>query len=398
MNKQRATFWLLPLSLILFAGCGGEKEDAHDTSNDHHAEETQTNRVVLKLASIREIGLELVPVQEKEISGSITAPAVLTADQDLEAQVGTLVPGRVSKVFVRLGDRVRKGQPLMQIEGLEIGEIKARYIQAKAQLDFAAATLERQKLLAGEKIGSQKSLQEAQAAYDQAVAGFQAEDKRIHSIGLTDAEVLDGGGGPDGTDHTAGTLAIPSPIDGTVVERNVVIGQLVDESATAFRVIDHALLWADGQVFEKDLAHLSGKPDITLKTTAWPGELFRGRLSYVGEIVDGPTRSVTVRAEIKNPDRRLKSGMFAEMTIPIHAAHKGLAVPAEALIREDGGTLLFVAIDDTTFALRQVEPGLVSGEEVEIRSGLRAGERVAGKGVFYLRSEWKKGEFAEDEH
>ncbi|HOT97392.1 MAG TPA: efflux RND transporter periplasmic adaptor subunit [bacterium] len=390
------------LGLLFLAGCDSENKggaEQGEAVNPAKAVEQSTpaNRVILHPASIREIGLEVVEVRESLIAGSVTAPAVLTASQDFEALVGTLVPGRVSRVFVRLGDHVRKGEPLMEIEGLEIGEIKARYIQAKAQHDFAAANLERQKILAGENIGSRKSLQEAQAAYDQALAGFEAEDRRIHSAGLSDAEVLGSSENNPGTDHTAGTLVIRSPIDGTIVERNVVIGQPVDEAATAFRVLNNAVLWADGHLFEKDIAGLAGKPEVTITTTAYPGERFTGRITYIGAVVDPQTRSVQIRAEIRNPDLRLKSGMFAEMTIPVHTAHKGLVVPAESLLREQGATFLFVARDDTTFELLQVEPGISSGEAVEILRGLQAGERVAGKGSFYLKSEWKKGEFAEEE-
>ena len=395
MNIRIWAAGILGLPLLLLAGCSRDT-DGDKPNREAGEQRTPVNQVVLKPASIREIGLDVVEVREQIISGSITAPAVLAANQDLEALIGTLIPGRVSRVFVRLGDHVRKNGPLMEIEGLEIGEIKARYIQAKAQLDFAAATLERQKTLTGENIGSRKSLQEAQAAYDQALAGFQAEDQRIHSIGLSDDEVL-GDGSAAGTDHTAGTLIIRSPIDGAVVERNVVTGQHVDESATAFRIVNSAVLWADGHLFEKDIADLEGKPEVTLTATAFPGEPFTGRITYIGEVVDAQTRSVQIRAEIRNPDRRLKSGMFAEMVIPIHTAQRGLVVPAESLVREDGAVYLFVARNATTFELRQVEPGISSGESVEIHNGLRAGEWVADKGTFYLKSEWKKSDFAEEE-
>jgi membrane fusion protein, heavy metal efflux system len=397
-NKMsKRMIWALALSIALLlggAGCGKEKKEEQHGEADH---EKQPNRVVLKLESVQDIGLEALTVREQSIAGSITAPAELRLNQDFEALVGTLVTGRVSKVFVRLGDHVRMGQPLMQIEGIEIGEIKASFIKAKAQLDYAAANLERQKTLTEEKISSQKSLQEAQAGYDQALAGFNAEDKRIHSVGLLDEELLSSGSGAESSEHTAGTLAIKSPIDGTVVERNVMIGQLVDEAANAFKVVNNSVLWADGQLFEKDLAFVSGKPEIIFSVTAYPAEKFSGRIIYIGEVVDDQTRTVQVRAEIKNTQRKLKSGMFGELTIPIHASKRGLAVPAESLVREGDTKYVFVAVDDTTFELRQVEPGVQAGETVEIRSGLRAGEKVAGKGVFYLKSEWKKSEFAEEE-
>ncbi len=397
MSKRMLWIHVLALfALLAAAGCASDPKEAPPESDVH---EHQANRVTLKRESMAAIGLEVVQVRERTLAGAISAPAVLEPNQDFEALVGTLITGRVSKVFVRLGDAVKKGQPLMMIEGIGIGEIQAQFIKAKAQLDYAGANLERQRTLAAEKISSQKSLQEAQAEYDKALADYTAEDKKIHSIGLDDQEVIGSRDkGTGGGDHTSGTLAIKSPIDGIVVERSVVIGQLVDESANAFRIMNSAQLWADGHLFEKDLPFVKGKPEILFSTTAFPGETFPGRLIYIAEVVDEQTRTVQVRAEISNRQRRLKSGMFGEMSIPIHESMQGLAVPAESVFKEHAAHYVFVAVNDSSFELRQVEPGIIANDEIEIRNGLRSGEKVASKGIFYVKSEWKKNEFAEDEH
>ena len=390
-------FGSLLCTLLLLAGCGRAPEAEQRQAPESAAAEA-ANRVVLRQTAIREIGLEIVTVQQRPLTGTITAPAELRPNQDREALVGTLVPGRVSEVLVRLGDRVRPGEPLMRVEGGEVGEIKARFIKAQAQRDFTAANLERQKLLAGEKIGSQKTLQEAQAAYDQALAEYHAEDRRIHAVGLDHGELegelaLAAAGG----EHRSGSLTITAPIGGVVVERSVVIGQAVDAGTTAFRIIDPSVLWADAQLFEKDLPLVAGQPEIRFQTTAWPGTAFTGRLIHIGEMVDEQSRTVLLRAEIANPQRLLKSGMFGEMVIPAGGRGRGLMVPAEALFREEGGWALFVALDDTTFVRRPVETGLAAGTETQINSGLREGERIVSRGAFYLRSELNKSEFAEEE-
>ena len=135
----------------------------------------------------------------------------------------------------------------MQLEGLEIGELKAVYLKAKSNIDYYKAVYERQKTLIEQNIGSQKSLQEAEANYEKATAEFNAEDKRIHAVGLSHEEVLEN----VALEHLAGILPIKSPINGIVTERNVVIGQLVEPNTNAFKVMNTSTLWADGQIYEK---------------------------------------------------------------------------------------------------------------------------------------------------
>ena len=386
---------MLVLSLILTAGC--ESENANQNS-ENDKNKSQNRTVKLSKELIKEIGLEIITAEEHTIAGVIKAPAELIPNQDFEALVGTLIKGRVNKVFVKLGDYVKKGQTLMQIEGVEIGEIKAQFIKAKAELDFAVANLERQKTLNEQKVGSKKSLQEAQAEYDKALAGFNAEDKRIHSIGLNDDDVIKFiHNGANGENHTGGILPVKSPIDGIVVERNVVIGQLVDETTNAFRVLNTSTLWADAQIFEKDIPFVQGKPAITLNVTAYPGEVFPGKIIYTGEVVDDQTRTIKVRAEVNNQNRKLKSDMFCEMSIPVGGNKKGIVVPAESIIKENNTDYVFVALSDTTFELRQVESGITANEQIEILNGIKSGEKIAGRGGFYLKSEMKKTEFAEEE-
>ena len=121
----------------------------------------------------------------KPLTGTLTAPAKVMTNQDNEAQIGSLVQGRVHQVFVKVGDYVKAGQILMTVEGLDVGEIKAGFLKQKQVIDYAKANYERQKKLFDEKIGSQKSLLESQAEYEKALAEYKAEDKKIHSVGLS---------------------------------------------------------------------------------------------------------------------------------------------------------------------------------------------------------------------
>ena len=375
---------------IALAGCAGDQKGKENTEPE--PQKGVAHIVTLNAETIDEIGLTISIAEASPIVGHMTIPAKLLPNQDFEAQVGSLVQGRVREVFVKVGDLVKEEQELMHIEGLEVGEIKSKFIKAKAQLKFAEANYERQKTLLEQNVGSQKVFLEAQSEYNKAMAEFNAEDKRIHSIGLADEDLLKfvEHSSPQKNDHSGGVLPIKSPIAGTVVERNVVIGQLVDASTTAFRIVNTSTLWADGQVYERDVPVLSGKPDVTLTVTAYPGEEFHGRVIYVSPVVDERTRTITIRASLPNRSGRLKPHMFGELHVPTAGTKNGLLIPAESVQKDGGDAYVFVATSDTTFERREVSIGSTFDSMVEVKGGITPGERVVTKGSFQLKSELMK--------
>ncbi len=389
---------LLIIGSLMAPGCGEESKD--DNTIEKH--ETKHEVITLTKKSASDIGLTLFTVKIEPLTGTLTAPARVIPNQDLEAQVGSLMQGRVHQVFVKVGDYVKAGQTLLTVEGLDVGTIKAGFLKAKATLDYEKVNYERQKKLFDEKIGSQKALLECQAEYEKALAEYKAEDKRIHSVGLNDEDVTNE---KTGDEHTSGTLPIKSHIDGVVVERNVVIGQFIDATTNAFKVINTNSVWVDGQIYEKDLAKINQKTNAVFTTTTYPGEIFNGRIIYIGQTVDEQSRTITVRAEFSNPHNKLKPQMFGDLRIPLGTGVKGIMIPDEAVVNETEQEYVFVRTSDTTkpsgghtFEKRIVITGTSANNMIEIKEGLKEGETVVSKGVFYLKSELKKDEIAGDEH
>ncbi len=374
---------------VLF-GCGGKEEPKKDESHNEHSEV-----VKLSAESIKQIKLETETVSLKPFTGYLTIPAKVITNQDNEAQIGSLVQGRVHKVFVKVGDFVKAGEVLMTVEGLDVGEIKAGFLIAKAVLDYTKANYERQKKLFDEKIGSQKALLESQAEYEKALVEYKAEDKKIHSVGLSDEDVTDG---KMSEEHTSGTLPIKSSINGVVVERNVVMGQFVDATTNAFKVININTVWVDGQIYEKDITKINQKTSALFTTATYQSEKFNGRIIYIGQTVDEQSRTITLRGEFNNSKSKLKPQMFGELRIPVSSNAKAFMIPEESVVKESGLDYVFVQTSDTTFERRKVIVGSSVDNRVEIKEGLKVGEKVSTKGVFYLKSELKKDELAGDEH
>jgi len=384
--------FLIAASVLVFGfyGCGDKDETIKEEKHNEHSEV-----VILSSESIKQIKLETETVSLQPFTGYLTIPSKVITNQDNEAQIGSLVQGRVHQVFVKVGDFVKAGQVLMTVEGLDVGEIKAGFMIAKAALDYTKANHERQKKLFDEKIGSQKALLESQAEYEKALAEYKAEDKKIHSIGLRDEDVTDG---KMSEEHTSGTLPIKSSIIGVVVERNVVIGQLVDATTNAFKVINTNTVWVDGQIYEKDITKINQKTNALFTSATYLNEKFNGRIIYIGQTVDEQTRTITVRGEFNNSNGKLKPQMFGELKIPISSNAKAIMIPEESVVRESGEDYVFVQISDTTFEQRKVIIGTLVDNRIEIKDGLKEGEKVASKGVFYLKSELKKEELEGDAH
>jgi membrane fusion protein, heavy metal efflux system len=389
--KYKLFITLLLSVLISFSGCRKEETE----QKEEHSGAELAGGIVLSPSSIMEIGLQTKMTALKSFTEFITVPAKVMMNQDNEAQVGSLVQGRVNKVFVQVGDYVQAGQALMLVEGLEIGVIKAGYLKAKANLDFVKADYERHKLLSEQNIGSKQMFYEAQAEYEKAAAEYNAEDKKIHSIGLDDEDVLNGKSSHV-EEHTSGTLAVKSPIGGIVVERNVVIGQWVDGTTNAFKIINTASVWVDGQIYEKDMSRATEKTGAVFTSSSYPDEKFTGRVSYVGQIVDEQSRTLTIRARFNNPNGKLKPNMFGELQIPAGINAKSILIPAESVIKIDNADYVFVQKNDSTFEKRAVVIGSTQNEMIQIRDGLLEQERVVVKGAFFLKSEMMKGEFGEE--
>jgi membrane fusion protein, heavy metal efflux system len=390
--KEKFSIIVIILILSVFYGCGNKSNEETEKKEDKKGKEK--TEISLSKESIEETGIETGTAEIETLQGFLKIPAKIITDQDFEAKVGSLVQGRVYKVFAKIGDFVSKGQVLMYLEGMEIGEIKSNFLKAKAELDFAESNYKRQKTLIEQNIGSQKSYYEAEAEYNKALAEYKAEDRRIHSIGLTDDDII---GKNENEDHTSGLLAIKSPVNGLVTERNVVIGQFIDVSANAFIIVDIKNLIAEGQIREDEISKISGKPEIKFTTQTYQNLDFSGKVFYTSQLVDPQTRTISIRARISNNRMMLKPEMFGLMHLPFSGSVKGIIVNSEAIEKMDDKPVIFISINDSTFEKRKVELGVELDGKVEVRKGLSEGEKYVSKGTFYLKSELMKELFGEGE-
>jgi cobalt-zinc-cadmium efflux system membrane fusion protein len=330
--------------------------------------------------------IKIAPARMVRLGGNVQVVGTVAFHEDHFAVVGPLVAGRVARLAAGVGDQVKRGQLLAEIESAEIGQARADLIAAKARYVAADANLRRESELAEKKISSSRERELAQAQWGIEQAGVRAATMRLRALGLSDAEIAD-------VDRTAlgGKLQIRAPIGGTIIERRVTLGQAVERATDAFKIADTSLVWVSLDLYEKDLGRVHAGQEVELHTDARPGEPLRGRVAFVVPVIDETTRTAKVRLEFPNPKGILQAGQLVTAQIfcdPRQDAAEVLAVPRSAIERLEGQTIVFVAgagVGD--FERRNVVLGMSGVDEVEVSQGLAAGERVAVEGAFLLKSE-----------
>jgi cobalt-zinc-cadmium efflux system membrane fusion protein len=319
-----------------------------------------------------------------KLAGDIQVVGTVAFHEDHFAVVGPLVPGRISKLVGGVGDKVKRGQVIAELESSDVGQARAELLSARARYTAADANLKRETDLAEKKISSVRERELAHAQWVTEQAGVKAALMRLRAIGLSQADI------DEADRHTVGgRVQMRAPISGTIIERKVTLGEAVERATDAFKIADTTHVWVSLDLYEKDLARVHVSQEVELRTDSRPGELFRGRVAFIVPVIDEATRTAKVRLEFPNPHGVLHAGQLVTARIladPKLATNEVLAVPRSAIEQVEGKTVVFVKAGDA-FERRNVLLGTSGGDRVEIRKGLSAGELVAVDGAFLLKSE-----------
>ena len=190
-------------------------------------------------------------------------------------------------------------------------------------------------------------------------------------------------------------LELKAPVEGRIVERQGTVGELLDKTKNLYTISDLNTVWCIAAVSENDIAAVRVGQPANLRVLAYPQETFAGKVALLSDAVDEKTRTIDVRIETDNQSAKLKAGMFADVEIVTSILNNVLVIPDEAIQRLEEQEIVFVAIDQRTFAKRVVKTGRAQNGKIEIDEGLKEGERVVGRGSFLLKSELLKGQFGE---
>ena len=371
---------LIVAGVLGLAGCGDSEGEALPDS-----EESYSDRVVLDSIQLGTAELEYAVVQTL-VPDTLRMTGTVTFDAALISHVGPRVQGRVNRVLVDIGTRVRAGKILAVLDSPELGTAQAEWFEAEVSRDVARRNYERTERLFADGIVSERRRLEAEAEFRQSEAELAAAVKRLAALGAE----------PDST--ASSQFALRAPLSGMVVEKHATVGEVVGPEETLFTVGDLSELWILLDLYESDLARVNVHNPALLTVEAYPGRHFPAHVGYIGAIVDSVSRTVKVRVEIPNPDELLKPGMFARAELVLTDDSTLIGIPDDAVQLHDGEQVVFVPEGEGRFAVRSITAGrLRAGGWVEVIDGLSRGDTVVARGSFSLKAQLEKESFGEEE-
>lgn len=315
------------------------------------------------------------------------AVGAIDFNQNMLVQVFTPNAGKIVDTSFNIGDTVTKGQTLFTIDSPDLLQAESTLLAAAGVLELQTRTLARVRQLLKTGGGAQKDLDQATSDQQTAEGNYKAARDAVRIFGKTDEEI----------DRIVGdrkvdsVLIVPSPISGQVVARVAAPGLYVQPGTAPapYTLADLSSMWMVANVVETDApAFRIGQP-VAVSIPAYPGEIFRGRVTTLGLNVDTTTHRQLVRSVIEDPEHKLRAGMLAAFSIETGQPKQAVAVPVDAVVREGDGTMtVWVTADRRRFERRSVVVGITQDGWCQITSGLQAGEFVASSGAIFLSNKF----------
>ena len=411
LKNMKKKFLLIILVLllglaVLVSGCGKKetpdegkvtavKEKKEATAHEGKEHTGENGVVTLSHEMQKSSGIEVKPVAKEEAAVPLSATAVIEMNMDRTAKISPRVTGKAVKILVSQGDRVKAGQSLAYLDSVELDQIWADYRKSQGKVELARRNLQREETLFQKKISPEKDVLKARQELNETEADMNLAVERFRLVGADAAQFAATKG-----NGSHPLIPVASPVGGIVIEKTLTQGEVVSPEKTLFTVADLSTLWVVIDVYEKDMSRLKVGSSVKLSVTAFPDKVFKGKISYIADVVDEKTRTEKARVTIDNASGLLKPGMFA--SVLMETGQSGgehlIAVPEEAVQIEGSARYVIVQIAPDKIKRRDIETGRLFGKNLEVTAGLKQGETIAVKGAFILKSELKKGELEGDAH
>jgi cobalt-zinc-cadmium efflux system membrane fusion protein len=358
---------LVCFGAYLLAGCSGSKSpDPKSEAPPAAVVESDTDVNLVHVDHPDHF--PLVAATSYAATSTIQVTGTVNPDISRTIPVISIASGRVVEVHARIGDYVKKGQLLMDVQSTDVSGAFGTYLKAVNDEQLAKTQLDRAKLLYDKGAIPRSQVEVAQNAEDNAKAALSASEEQLRVLGVD-------------KDHPAATVKVYSPASGYIIAQNVTAagaaGVTYAGSSNAFTIADLSHVWIICDVYENNLpmVHLGQKADIRL--TAYPDRVLTGVVSDIGAVLDPQIRTAKVRIQVDNPNTLMRVGMFATATIHGKALETHLQVPASAVLHLHDRDWVYVTAGDSKFRRLPVRGGnSLPGNMQEILSGIDVGQQV----------------------
>jgi len=399
------------LTILLLVGmyaCGqsaGGTEENHDDhteegGHEEGAEEHKEGGVSLNAGQAEMIGLELGPIEKKNLRNTIKVTGTLELFPQDRAEISPLMGGNIKSIHVVEGDDVKKGQLLATMQHPVFIQLQQDLIQKINMIENLKQEFERKERLYEENVSSAREFQQAKSDYFSAKTEIQGMKAKVKMLGLNVDKVLTG--------TIFETIPVTSPIKGSVHLINVNIGEFASPQMgrlqVMFEVTDNSRLHVDLRVFEKDIHKIKKGQKVYFNVSSLPDKLLEANINAISKAFETNPKSVHVHASIDNPSGLLIPGAYVNGRIAI-SEKETFVVAESAVLTEEGKTYVFLKVtgdgdaDELSFEKVEVYTGNTDLGLTEIKnaSDFLPEAQVVIKGAYTLSSEMIKGELEHDD-
>lgn len=339
-------------------------------------------KVMLGEDQLRTAGVVIETAGPRTIVTSFELPGQVKADDTRMAHVVSGLQGIVLQVTKKAGDTVRAGEVIAVLSSRELADAKSAYLAAARQVEFARVTLDREEQLWKKKISAEREYLAAKRDVDEAQLAVQLSAQRLVAMGVPAASLRSLASAPV---ERLSRLDIRAPLSGTVIEREVTVGESVTADQKLFVIGDLSSVWVDVTVYAKDLASVKAGQEAAI-ISADLGQETSGRISFIGPLVGEETRAATARIVLSGRGAQWRPGLFVTVRLTRETMTLPVAVAVEAIQTFRDWQVVFVRYGDW-FEARPLELGRTDGKWIEVIKGLTGGERYAAANSFAVKAE-----------
>jgi cobalt-zinc-cadmium efflux system membrane fusion protein len=378
MKKSITHLCLLLLSLSLLVACSKPEDKSKEKKLD-------PLEIIITPDIQKQIKTAVVSYQD--IGETLMIPGRLETQNRRLSKIGSPITGRVSDLYVSLGDIVKKGQILARINSIELTQTQLTFIKSSQLIGLKTKAVERAKLLYEADVISKAEMLRIENELEAVKADYRASRDQLLVLGMSEkaVEKLEASG------QINSFADIRSLFDGIIISRAINVGQIVNPQDNLFHIADLSKLWAVANIPEQQASFIQKDEVVSIEIPAMDNKQIEAKIVFEDSIVDPQTRTVMVRAELDNLGLIFKPDMLTSMYIRSKKTSK-LAIPVSSVVRENDRKYVLVQNTPKTFRLREVELGMRDGNLFNVISGLSEGETVVTHGAFHLNSERKKRE------
>jgi cobalt-zinc-cadmium efflux system membrane fusion protein len=317
--------------------------------------------------------LKLDTVARQDYSAVLNTTGTVKAMAGQMAGIAPPFSGRITRSFVKPGQKIRAGDPVFELHSAEFFDAVKNYYQTRQAEKTKELNLQRQRDLVKHGVGVAKELEEAEADYEMALRDCESARNNLETLHVNPEELTPGQ-----------ALRILSPIDGEVVQTDMTVGQYVKNDAEPLAIVaELSQVWVVAQVKEKFIGAIRPSDRAEIRADAHPEEAIDGVVSHISELLDEETRSIQVFVTCNNADRKLKPGMFTGVCF-INQPQPAILIPSAALLQAEEDSYVFVQTGKGAYVKRRVKTATASASETLITEGLQAGEVIVAEGGIYL--------------